>query len=416
MNKEKTEDIISNMLVTLQVQYSRLQLLKDIYATVTMKEHIAVVYRLGIEFANEAALYYSIGRFRRFLYHLHQPASIALDGKVSAITKAIEEMRMEMETQDRIRLNNVERTLSDVEAKMDHVEESVEGKCQLCHTLSKNLTKLHVIPVLHVRVENDRLESLQYLLQVDEQDLQTFVRDYDGRLTDTFSVIRKLPPFDAEKQLFRSDAFIYWRNHSQSSLILLQGKTVAPDRTLLSWHSSATTRLVRDPDKYLRDMESLEPPTVAYCFCQVTDYYHDNHPQLSSTTVMSTVIYQLLKSKNARLLLRDDSRHVKLKRDIEDLRSHPAAKPKDQLSNLNSILASLLTDMTMTKVFIVLDRVDRIQDNVKNFLASLLKLIEKAKCVLKILITIRTEGNFNDSMMTENMSTDRYIRISFDQD
>ena len=41
-------------------------------------------------------------------------------------------MQMEMETQDRIRLNNVENKLSDVGSKVDKVEESVEGNRLRC--------------------------------------------------------------------------------------------------------------------------------------------------------------------------------------------------------------------------------------------------------------------------------------------
>lgn len=127
MNKEKTQDIIADMLFTLQEQYSRIQRLKDVYATAVIKEHVAVVYRLGIEFAHQAALYYSIGTFRRALYLLSQPPSVVLESKVSDIKRAIKEMRMEMETQDRIRLNNMERNLGDVKDKVNKIEESVEG-------------------------------------------------------------------------------------------------------------------------------------------------------------------------------------------------------------------------------------------------------------------------------------------------
>jgi hypothetical protein len=138
VNKEKTEGIVSSMLFTLNEQYSRIQMLKEVYATTRIKEHIAEVYRLGIEFVHQATLYYSIGSFRRFLYLLSQPPSIALEGKVSEIKKAIKEMRMEMETQDRIRLNNVEKKLSDVDSKLDKVEESVEGNRQLCCKAQKD--------------------------------------------------------------------------------------------------------------------------------------------------------------------------------------------------------------------------------------------------------------------------------------
>jgi hypothetical protein len=120
------------MLLTLKEQYSRIEMLKEVYATARIKEHIAEVYRLGIEFVHQAVLYYSIGTFRRFLYLLSQPSSIALEGKVFDIKKAIKGMRMEMETQDRIRLNNVEKKLDDISSKLDKVEESVEGNRKLC--------------------------------------------------------------------------------------------------------------------------------------------------------------------------------------------------------------------------------------------------------------------------------------------
>lgn len=129
------------MLITLQQQYSCIQRLKEVYATTSIKEHIAVVYRLGIEFVHEAALYYSKGTFQRFLYHLSQPPSIALEVKVSDIKKAMEEMRMEMEILDRIRLNNIEKKLGDLGNKVDKVEESLEGNQHHHCTFSEQVTK-----------------------------------------------------------------------------------------------------------------------------------------------------------------------------------------------------------------------------------------------------------------------------------
>jgi hypothetical protein len=271
-------------------------------------------------------------------------------------------------------------------------------------------------PVLHVRAANVRLETLQHWLQVEVQELETFVRDYDVRLANTFGHIRRLPPFDAEGQLFTSADFSAWRRDSKSSLILLQGKTVAPDRTLLSWHSPATTRLVCDADKYLIDSKSPEPLIVVYYFCQVTEYFDDSPPQIhSACTVISAVIYQLLKLRRAQSLIRDDKRYAKLKHAIEDLSVRPATKPAENLSKLYSILAELLTYLALKRVFIVFDRVDRIQGNVDNFLGPLLKLMETTECVLKVLITIRTERDFDDSLLKESMSGDTYTRVILDQ-
>lgn len=239
------------------------------------------------------------------------------------------------------------------------------------------------------------------------------MRDYDRRIADTFCSIRRLPPFDAEKQLFQSDEFVSWRRSSESGLILLQGKTVAPNHTLLSWHSSATTTLVRDPGKYLATKGSKLQP-VLYCFCQVSESWDENPPPLySAHTVMSSIIYQLLKTESARPLLRDDKRYGKLKRDIEDLSAAPTLKFAEPPVKLYSMLASLLAELALERVFVVLDRVDRIQGHIENFLESLLELIEKSGCVLKVLVTMRTEHAFDDSIME---SRENYVRIFLDQD
>lgn len=128
------------------------------------------------------------------------------------------------------------------------------------------------------------------------------------------------------------------------------------------------------------------------------------------------LFYQLLKTENAQLLLGDDRRYSKLKHTIEDLSTYPITKSTERLSKMCSLLSNLLTDLALTKVFIVFDRVDRIKGGVENFLHHLLELIEKTKCLLKILITIRTVHGFDDSLLRENMSTEAYRRVNFDQD
>jgi len=406
VNKEKTQDIIGTMLFTLQEQYSRIERLKEVYATAIIQEHIAVVYRLGIEFAHQAALYYSRGTFQRFLYLLSQPPSVALEGKVSEIKKAIKEMRMEMETQDRIRLNNIEREVGHVKREVGHVN------IEVGHVKREVGLVKESVEVLHVRIENERFESLQHLLQVETQDSPTFVRDYERRLADTFDNIRRLPPFDAKKQLFLRDEFIDWRDDRKSSLLLLQGKTVAPDRTLLSWHSSATTRLACESDKYL-GTKGLDLIPILSCFCQVVDYWDENSSRVQSAdTVISRMVCQLLKMEVARPLLRDDSRYGKLKRDIEDLGTLPATESAEKLGRLYSMLERLFADLALKRAFIILDRVDRIQGNMDKFLDPLLGLLQKSKCVLKVLITIRTEHDFDDSNVGNVVS---YTRVIFDQ-
>jgi hypothetical protein len=83
-------------------------MLEHVYLNPSMKEHVAIVYRLGVEFSREAALYYCMGTRKRFWYVLSRPPSVNIEKKVSDIKSAIEEMKGEMETLDRIRLKGVE--------------------------------------------------------------------------------------------------------------------------------------------------------------------------------------------------------------------------------------------------------------------------------------------------------------------
>ena len=165
------------------------------------------------------------------------------------------------------------------------------------------------------------------------------------------------------------------------------------------------------------DSISSDTPTVVYCFCQVADYYDDGSVQkFAACTVLSTIIYQLLSSENARPLLRSNERYAKLKRCIEDLSPQLPAKPSEQLPRLYSMLASLLTELALRKVFIVIDRIDRVQASLESFLAPLLDLIEEAQYVLKVFITIRTEYKFSDFMVGESVSSKKFSRLVFDQD
>lgn len=113
----KTEDVINKMLVTLQQQYCRIQMIKDVYATRRMKEHTAVVYRRGIEFLYEAVRYYSVSTTRRHLSAISRQPSLELDEKMAEIHDSIKEMHREMETFYDIQLNNVEQQLGKVKER-----------------------------------------------------------------------------------------------------------------------------------------------------------------------------------------------------------------------------------------------------------------------------------------------------------
>jgi deoxyribose-phosphate aldolase len=128
VNKQQTEDVIDAMLLTLQHQYRRIQMVKDVYNTDDMKKYTAIVYRLGVEFLYEAVRYYSIGTIHRLAYIIKRPPSIQLTIKVAEIEAAIEDMRKEMDILDGIKLNKVGQRLENVAESVHDIEKSVHGR------------------------------------------------------------------------------------------------------------------------------------------------------------------------------------------------------------------------------------------------------------------------------------------------
>lgn len=127
MNKTKAEELLDSMMYKLHQQYCRIKMVKNVYTSKRMKEHTAVVYRLGIEFLYTAVRYYSMSTFRRMWHVVAKPPNIHLENKVAEIQAAIEEMRMEMEMLDGIRLNGMEKTLGKVEKRAGTIAEDVQG-------------------------------------------------------------------------------------------------------------------------------------------------------------------------------------------------------------------------------------------------------------------------------------------------
>jgi hypothetical protein len=118
VNKQRTEDRIDDMLKTLQQNLARIKKLKGVYATDKISNHIAEIYRLGVEFSRDATNYYTQGMWKRLWQVISRPPSIALDDKVAEIKAAIKEMIREMDTLDRIRLNNVEKGVEGSHAQL----------------------------------------------------------------------------------------------------------------------------------------------------------------------------------------------------------------------------------------------------------------------------------------------------------
>jgi hypothetical protein len=251
------------------------------------------------------------------------------------------------------------------------------------------------------------------LLKVEDHDSDTFLEDYDKRLNETFNFPSRLPPFDVNKELFQNKVFQNWRSCSHSMLLVLQGETVAPYLTVFSWISPAAINVIRRLDNDLLAPNQGDTTALAYFCCQIVEAYDDRSIQKASANiVLSALIYQLLKTKNAQPVLRDDSRYSKLKHDIENVSPTVGSTLADQRSRLRTILEDLLTTLAFPNVCIVLDRVDRIPGNLDHLMEPLLNLVEGNKCVLKLLIVA---PSIDPTIFNDKISQKKFARLVFNQ-
>jgi len=266
---------------------------------------------------------------------------------------------------------------------------------------------------MHIRSDNERLEALRGMLKVEDHDSDTFLQDYDKRLSEIFNFPSRLPPFDVNKDLLQNKVFQNWKGCSHSALLVLQGETVAPYLTGFSWISPAAISVIRRLDNQLLDTNQGDTTALAYFCCPVVEAYEDQSAhKISANAVLSALIYQLLKTKNAQPVLRDESRYSKLKHDIESMNPTIGSTLADQRLRLRSILVDLLTTLAFPEVCIVLDRVDRISGNLDHLIEPLLDLVEGDKCVLKLLIVA---PSIDHSIFSDKLSQKRFMRLVFDQ-
>lgn len=128
MNKQQKEDHIDSALLTLQREYARLELLRDVHSSDTMKRAIADAYSSCIEFAEEVTLYYSRPTYLRVLEAFTKPPRLGIDKKIAAITEAMTEVRTERATLDSKRLHQVQQSMGEVQRNVNEINGAVEGR------------------------------------------------------------------------------------------------------------------------------------------------------------------------------------------------------------------------------------------------------------------------------------------------
>ncbi|KAL3303765.1 hypothetical protein RB213_001138, partial [Colletotrichum asianum] len=233
-NKVETELALYSTIQTLKSEYSRIQKLVGIYSNSSvLKKCVATVYRLGIEFMQEATVYYSRSSSMRIWHVVVRPPQLDLERKISDLRSAVEELVKERDMEAHLRLDRVE---SKIDAGLEQ---------------TKN------------ERTNARLDKTRSSLGLPPNNVSTQLQDFVSLLDEEFSHLKRIPPFRAE-DLTGQGAFNIWvaetAQTKRSTFLLVHGQTIAPWDTALAWTSQASVEAVR----LLEEKQAV----VSWHFCE----------------------------------------------------------------------------------------------------------------------------------------------------
>lgn len=409
VNKTQTEEILNSMMSKLQQQYCRIKIVNKVYNSERMKEHTALVYRLGIEFLYIAVRYYSMNTLQRIWYVITQPPSIRLESKISDIQSAIEEMRMEMEVLDGFRLNGMESTLGEVEKKVVGTAEDVQGTIPtFCHSMDCQITRI----ALRVQADNARLEFMQHLLGIGPNLTANFLDEYEALLSERFDSLRGLPAFDVKTELYTNEDFQRWRREIESGLFVLRGATVAPSRTDLSWISPGAVGLVKEFEELFRP----QPPLLLHFFCRLTDEWSAKNQKIIPKVLLSSFIFQILRSEYGKHILHNEDAYAEVKFEIQSAINTASQRVTEGVTQLYDVMQKLLSRTGVQRVVIVVDRLDEIQGDLERFTDPLLKMLKRNEIKTKAFLTVGSSRSLKASDMSYVLGECNFCSLVIDQD
>lgn len=407
VNKQQKEDRIDAALLTLQREFARLELLRDIHSSDTMKRAIAEAYSLCIDFAQGVTLYYSRSTWRRVLEAITKPPQLGIDTKIAAITDAMTEIKPERATLDSKRLHQIQQSVDELQQSMDEVHRNVtstngavEGRLE-CVQVTSNVSA-NRLQALHVQNESRLLSILKEQLLPRAYDPNSVLEKYSPLVIDSFRNPGRLTVLNVDR-LMRNSSFRKWEENTKASMMLLYGRTGIPTRDYC-WLSPAVFHLIK--------VYRARNHVVIFHCCHDRIFMEQD---TQAEVVLSSLIYQLLQAKAT--ILRDQPRYHELNRKFSDpkWRTIPSRMPF-------AVLGDLLDGFP--EVYILLDRIDRIKGQADRFLDPFTNMIKRSECVIKVFLVASSNnhahpnGKITSEVLTnaeDELGSDRFWGLNLDQ-
>ena len=178
---------------------------------------------------------------------------------------------------------------------------------------------------------------------------------------------------------FRTDKdYQLWNNSERSCLLVISGYN--DDSITLAcqcWASPIAARMVEDFDR-----QELCPFYAYYAMAQNGKLLHD---------ILSVILIQLLRQKSS--ALRDEQRYSELRTKLGNLRQ-VEMNDKGRVEAMEKVAVRVVDFFDESEtVYIIVDRADRCRDlqkadHRKALLKVFVKMVEEARCRLKILVVM----------------------------
>ena len=178
---------------------------------------------------------------------------------------------------------------------------------------------------------------------------------------------------------FRTDKdYQLWNNSERSCLLVISGYN--DDSIALAcqcWASPIAARMVEDFDR-----QELCPFYAYYAMAQNGKLLHD---------ILSVILLQLLRQKSS--ALRDEQRYSELRTKLGNLRQ-VEMNDKGRVEAMEKVAVRVVDFFDESEtVYIIVDRADRCRDlqkadHRKALLKVFVKMVEEARCRLKILVVM----------------------------
>lgn len=233
--------------------------------------------------------------------------------------------------------------------------------------------------------DHDRLTEVQRLLNLEDFSEQKHRKEWDehSRAVErdddlNAEIFQQMRGSELDSFRARED-YQSWRDSERSCLLILSGSNdESIDHVNQCWLSPIAAATVKDFDQ-----QEIRP---LYAYCALPKYGK------LLDHVIPVILLQLLRQKSG--VLRDQNQHAELRAELRELNHKVRANEGDSILATERVAIRVIDFFDESEtIYIIMDRADRCRnpttvDHRKTLLKVFVKMVEAARCKLKVLTVV----------------------------